>query len=70
MRRESSHGSDDESDAVLSGILLLSCREKSCLHLPKNLLREEGGEVGRRNRKMGTNVKLRVEWQEEKVKME
>jgi len=70
VRRESSHGSDDESDAVLSGILLLSCVEKSCLQLPKNLLRGEGEEVGRRSRKMGTNVKLRVEWQEKKIEME
>ena len=40
----------------------------SCLYLPKNLQRGEDEEVGRRNRKMGTKVKL--EWQEEKVEME
>jgi hypothetical protein len=39
-----------------------------CLHLPKNMQLGEGEEVGRRNRKMETEVKL--EWQEEKVEME
>jgi hypothetical protein len=53
------HGSD-ESDYCVG--------KTSCLHLPKNLQCGEGEEVGRRNRKVGTKVKL--EWQEEEVEME